>query len=262
MSLSREKQLFNAAFDGDLAKVRLLCNGPALNINWQNKEGYTPLFVACQEGQAKVVRQLLSLRGIDPLRPQHDGATPLFIACQKGHKEVALLLLADLRIDLNKPTNDAATPLYVASQNGHLGIVQHLLASGREIDTKRRSAVSKRTAAEQGRAVGAKTTKDDKDKKEDFQRKKTNGPLCADLIDAYEKDPAKVRSQLREQLGLPGNPPLPHFFLPLFPFSFISYFFPMKLSPLLRSHLPWLPPHPCLVSVSLPLSPLFPPPSP
>ena len=36
---------------------------------------------------------------------------------------------------------------------------------------------------------------------EDYQRSKTNGPKCADLIDAYEKDPVGVRQRLR---NLPG----------------------------------------------------------
>ena len=30
---------------------------------------------------------------------------------------------------------------------------------------------------------------------EEYLTSKTTGPLCADLIDAYEKDPSKVRSQ-------------------------------------------------------------------
>jgi len=125
---------------------------------------------------------------------------------------VVSLLLADPRIDPNKPKNIQSTPLWGASQQGRLVVVQHLLASEREIDTKMKSTFNNRTAAEQGRAMGARATKLDKETEEVHQRKKTNGPLCADLIDAYEKDPAKVRSQLRKQLGLSGNPS-PYFFL-------------------------------------------------
>jgi len=45
--------------------------------------------------------------------------------------------LADIRIDPNKPRNNQTTPLWMASQNGHLVVVQHLLATGREIDTRK-----------------------------------------------------------------------------------------------------------------------------
>jgi len=100
----------------------------------------------------------------------------------------------------------------MASQQGRLVVVQHLLASEREIDTKMKSAYNNKTAAEQGRAIGGRAAKEADETEEDFQRSKTNSPLCADLIDAYEKDPAKVRSQLRKQLGLSGNPS-PYFFL-------------------------------------------------
>ena len=100
----------------------------------------------------------------------------------------------------------------MASQQGRLVVVQHLLASEREIDTKMKSAYNNKTAAERARAMGARAAKEADETEEDFQRRKTNGPLCSDLIDAYEEDPAKVRSQLRWQLGPPGNPS-PYFFL-------------------------------------------------
>ncbi len=41
----------------------------------------------------------------------------------------------------------------MSSQNGHLDVVQHILASGREIDTKMKSNWNNKTAAEQARAM-------------------------------------------------------------------------------------------------------------
>ena len=141
---------------------------------------------------------------VDVEKAQNEGCSPFFIACQEGRMEVVSLLLADPRIDANKPMNNQGTPLWFASQNGHLVVVQLLLASEKEIDTRRRSTFNNKTAAEQGRATGMRTTKEAGETEEIFQRKKTNGPLCADLIDAYEKDPAKVITQLRKRLGLKG----------------------------------------------------------
>jgi len=84
-------------------------------------------------------------------------------------------------------------------------IVQHLLASGREIDTKMRSTLNSKTAAEQGRAMGTRATTAGNETEEDFQRKKTTGPLCANLIDEYERDPDGTRFMLRKELGLIGG---------------------------------------------------------
>ena len=105
MSLSKEEQLDSAAFRGKLEEVTLLCSDPDLNINWQDDGGCTPLYGACQAGHVGVVKYLLSLKGIDPNKPQNEEATPFYIACENGHKEVVLLLLADHRIDPNKPDN-------------------------------------------------------------------------------------------------------------------------------------------------------------
>ena len=147
---------------------------------------------------------LLSLKGIDPNLPENEGVTPFFMACQNDHKEVVSLLLADPRIDPNKAKKNQSSPLWSASQEGQLEVVQLLLASSLEIDTKTRSLFNKTTAAEHARGLGKRTTKPDSETEEVFHRRKMYGPLCADLIDAYEKDPAKIRSQLKTQLGPRG----------------------------------------------------------
>ena len=84
-------------------------------------------------------------------------------------------------------------------------VVQLLLASGRVIDTKMISTLNNKTASEQGRAIATRKTKPENETEEVFQRKKTNGPKCADLVDEYEKDPDGVRTRLRRELGLPGS---------------------------------------------------------
>ena len=139
---------------------------------------------------------------VDVVKPNKNEATAFFLACQEAHQEVVLLLLADPRIDPSMPRNNQGTPLWYASQNGHLVIVQHLLASGREIDTRKRSTFNNRTAAEHARVTGARITKPGSETEEDFQRKKINSPLCADLIDDYERNPVATRHRLRRQPGL------------------------------------------------------------
>jgi len=198
---TKDEQLSSAARKGNLEKVLSLCSDPAVNVNWQNEKGLTALYRACQNGYPLIVEHLLAHPKIDPNLAKHTGATPLFIACQNGHKEVVSVMLADPRVDPNKPWNDI-TPLWFACQEGHFVVVQHLLASGREIDTKMVSTFNNNTAAEQGRREVPRGANDSEG---DFQRKKTNGPKCADLVDEYEKDPDGVRTRLRGELGLPGS---------------------------------------------------------
>jgi len=181
--------------------VRYLLSLKGIDPNKADNKETTPFFMACQEGHKEVVTLLLADSRVDPNKPKNNQTTPFFMVCQNGHKEVVPLLLADPRIDPNKPKNNQSTPLWYASQEGHLVVVQHLLASGREIDTKMKSTFNNKTASEQGRREVPRGTDDTEG---DFQRKKINCPLCADLIDAYEKDSATVRSRLRKQLGPRG----------------------------------------------------------
>jgi len=158
---------------------------------------------------------------VDPERPLDNGATPFFYACVFGHKEVVLLLLVDSRIDPNKPRDSQSTPLYQAAQNGFLEIVQTMLASEREVNTKRRIVTEDpvengKTAAERARVLGS-IQKPKWMKDEVHERSREFGLTIADLIDEYEKDPAKVSAQLRKQLGpfgiLPLQPLSPNFLL-------------------------------------------------
>jgi len=189
MAESGEQRLWQACADGDLETVKKPMDTEA-----------TPFLIACQNGHEEVVSLLLADPRVDPIKPNKREVSALFMACQEGRMEVVSLLLADPRIDPNKPRNDQSTPLWFASQNGHLVVVQHVLASGREIDTRKRS--NAKTAAEHARWMGARITKGFSETEEDFQRRKIDSPLCADLIDDYERDPVTARHRLRRQPGL------------------------------------------------------------
>jgi len=179
----------------------LLLADPRIDPNRPSDTTVTPFSIACECGHKEVVSLLLADPRIGLNQPNDNEATPFFMACQNGHTEVVSLLLADPRVDPNKPDDQQDTPLWFASHNGHLMAVQHLLASGREIDTKRRSTFNNNTAAEQGREIATEPREED-ETDEEIQRRKTNGPLCADLIDEYERDPVPVRYRLRRQPGL------------------------------------------------------------
>ena len=200
---TKNEQLYAAAFNGNLETVKSLCSDPAVNINWQDEDGFTALYRACENGHSLIVEHLLAHQKIDPNLAEVAGFTPINGACFEGHKEAVSVMLADPRVDPNKPRDDHITPLWFACQNGHLAVVQLLLASGRKIDTKMISTFNNKTAAQQGRwmAIALKQTYESD---ADPPRRKTNGPKCADLVDEYEKDPVGVRTRLRRELGLPG----------------------------------------------------------
>jgi len=186
---------------GHRGVVSLLLDDPRVDPCEPNENGATPFFAACQNGHGELVSLLLEDPRVDPHRAMSNKGTPILMVCQNGLEDLVPVLLADPRVDPNFPSDDQSTPLWFATQNGHLPVVRHLLASGRDIDTRLRSLFNNKTAPEIGRIMGTKG-RGPNEAEEAHWRKKTNGPLAADLIEEYERDPVAVRGRLRAQPGL------------------------------------------------------------
>jgi len=199
--------LYFAAQEGHTAVAALLLSDPRVDPGQSTNEGSNPLFMSSQEGHLDVVKLLLSDLRVDPNQGKDSGATPFNIACENGHLDEVTWMLDDPRIDPNRTDNEFCTPLWFASQNGHLAVVQHLLASDWVIDTKSVSTFNNTTAAQHGRKMKW-LPKLPNDSEEVHRRKSVFGPIVADLVDEYEKDPVGVRTRLR---GLPGG--VQHFFI-------------------------------------------------
>ena len=102
------------------------CNGT--NVNTQDDDGRTALYLAAYKNQTEAVKFLLNINTIDVNEHTTDhGETALIVAAKNGSADIVELLLANDQIDLNKGlTTTGMTPLIAASQNGHNKIVQML----------------------------------------------------------------------------------------------------------------------------------------
>ena len=107
-----------ASYKGHANLVRELLSMPGIDVNLAHQTGMTPLYYAAQEGHAEVVKLLLNTRGINVNLSVHTGATPLYIAAQKGHVEVVRLLLAAPGINVNLAEVEGTAPLCIADSNG------------------------------------------------------------------------------------------------------------------------------------------------
>ncbi len=120
-------ELYAAARDGDVEKVRLLLKAGA-DVNWANQNGDTLLIEAAHNGHTECVRLLLAAPGIDVNKANLCGETPLICAVYKGHTECVRLLLAAPGINVNKASSLKDTPLFAAASRGHTDCVRALLA--------------------------------------------------------------------------------------------------------------------------------------
>ena len=70
-----------------------------------------------------------------------DGFTPMFIACQNGQLSVCKWLLeVGAAADITKAANDGATPMYVACEKGHLSVCKWLFEVGAAADSSSSSS--------------------------------------------------------------------------------------------------------------------------
>ena len=86
----RAGQLANAAYDGDLHRVKVFL-AAGYDVNAKAGNGGTALMAAAQEGHHEVVRALLAAKA-DVNAKMDDGTTALMMASQKDDKEVVQLL--------------------------------------------------------------------------------------------------------------------------------------------------------------------------
>jgi hypothetical protein len=119
--------LWMACQNGNLEVARLLISEGA-DKEKAASDGWTPLLMACQNGHLEVARLLIS-EGADKEKAASGGWTPLLIACQFGHLEVARLLISE-GADKEKASSDGWTLLFIACQKGHMEVVRLLISEG------------------------------------------------------------------------------------------------------------------------------------
>jgi ankyrin repeat protein len=138
--------LFEAAADGDIKKVRLLLNEGA-EPNWNGPRNFTSLIIAASRGYIEIVQVL-----IEAGANVNAGAdwTALTFAADRGHEAIVRLLLdSGANIDFRMPGEYSA--LMAAAERGHVGIVKLLLRKGAYTNTRLRNG---KTALELAKEAG------------------------------------------------------------------------------------------------------------
>jgi len=127
--------LFKACKIGNKAAVIFLLDHvvyPIVWINKINKDGRTPLFIACQEGHIAIVKYLVD-HGANLNREDYDGWTPLYFACKKEYI-IIVKYLVDHGANINKENSKDGNPLSIACQVGNMTIVKYLVEHGANIN--------------------------------------------------------------------------------------------------------------------------------
>ncbi|XP_034938538.1 ankyrin-1-like [Chelonus insularis] len=127
------KQIRKYPYDEELhnrlimSKMQLLLEYNA-NINSANKEGRTPLMIACQFANDTIIQYFLR-HNANPNAVDHWGRTPLHFVCHRKDKMAKRIIELFLKYDANIDIADVKgwTPLFVACKSSSSEVVQCLL---------------------------------------------------------------------------------------------------------------------------------------
>ena len=123
-------------------------NVQELIVDSLDESGWTPLTIACQEGDAKIV-DLLVAEGACPWHVTKEGHCPIHLAANGGHFSIVKSLIdaarnhdkSDITISkvINCPTiGDGFTPLMFAAQHAHYDIVKLLVETGAKMSLEQK----------------------------------------------------------------------------------------------------------------------------
>lgn len=124
-----------AAQKGHKSMVRELLSIVGVDINLANINGRTPLSYAAARGHEGTVKLLLDAENVNTNLADCESRTPLFHAATSGHEGTVRILLAAKGVDVNLADFKRSTPLTSAARNGCEAIVQ-LLLDTKGVDTR------------------------------------------------------------------------------------------------------------------------------
>ncbi|KAI4373900.1 hypothetical protein MLD38_011960 [Melastoma candidum] len=123
---SKDELLYEQVNYGNAEGIKALCSDGA-GLEWMDREGKTPLIVACMNSERfHVAKTLLELgANVNAYRPGRNGGTPLHHAAKRGLEKTVWLLLSH-GANVLVMNDDCQTPLDVARAKGYTNVVRAL----------------------------------------------------------------------------------------------------------------------------------------
>lgn len=113
-------------------KAKILLEIPDLDVNWENSGCHNETALARisrapSHQEIRITELLLAHPNIDVNKADKDGHTPFYDACGQGDVRALALLLADKRVDTKKTNKSGIPPFWVACADGKIEKVEYLL---------------------------------------------------------------------------------------------------------------------------------------
>jgi ankyrin repeat protein len=132
--------IHKAVYAGDMNKVRQLIEADTSLLESKDKDGKTPLNIACfmiRNGFAREpeIAKFLINRGANVNSKSNDGFTPLYGACTGSGPDFDLVKqLIAKGADVNAKNNDGASALFEAATSRNLEVTRFLIEHGADVN--------------------------------------------------------------------------------------------------------------------------------
>ncbi|XP_021770140.1 probable E3 ubiquitin-protein ligase XBOS34 [Chenopodium quinoa] len=126
--ISKDELVYQQVIEGNINAIKTLFTGGA-RLEWIDKEGKTPLIVACMDPRLYIVAKTLIELGanVNAYRPGIHAGTPLHHAAKRGLDHTVKLLLLH-GANPFASNDDCKTPLEVARTKGYCNVVRAIEA--------------------------------------------------------------------------------------------------------------------------------------
>lgn len=127
--------LLLASANGHKAVVEALLAHPNIDINNQNKLGWSALFAASGNGHPETLSVLLNHPGIKANQLNTEGSTPWMLAAGNGHEAVVKIWLEVPGTDVNQMDMDGDSALIFAAMEGRTSCTRTTLTRNRSVSS-------------------------------------------------------------------------------------------------------------------------------
>lgn len=124
--------LIVAIRDKSLKVTNLLLANPAINVNLANKSGENPLMMAAFDGDLATVKMLVVEK---KAAVNKTGWSPIHYAATNGHLQIVQFLMANGAL-VNALSPSETTPLMMSIGSGNEQLIKHLLDNGADLSMR------------------------------------------------------------------------------------------------------------------------------
>ena len=133
IEMTAQSAIFEIARHGCVDDLQYVLENNSDVINYKNSSGFTPLTLACYNGNLEVATLLA--KKVENINVNSDAGTALMAAVFKNDIEITKILL-DLGADANIPDTNGTTALHYATRFTNKEIIKLLVAYGADMNFK------------------------------------------------------------------------------------------------------------------------------